>query len=256
MKITVRRRLPLLRCTGSSVLISGAPGTGKTSTVVRILALMLEQDRGMKHRIAMAAPTGKAAARLKTSINDLKNALDCSDEVKSAIPDEVVTIHRLLGTFPGSSRFRYSAKNPLPFDTVIIDEASMVALPLMSMLVTALRADARLILLGDRNQLASVEAGSVFGDICSAGSEKQASPLSDSLVMLEKNYRFQAGSGIAEISRAVNSGLERDALSILKSNVTSGVTWRELPPREEMEASLTQTVVEGYQGYLDADIAL
>jgi exodeoxyribonuclease V alpha subunit len=233
-------------------VISGAPGTGKTSTVVRILALVLEQNRGLKHRIAMAAPTGKAAARLKTSINNLKHSLDCADEVKSAIPDDVVTIHRLLGTFPGSSRFRYSAGNPLPFDTVIVDEASMVALPLMSRLVTALRPDAQLILLGDRNQLASVDAGSVFGDICSAGSEKQGSPLNDSLVVLEKNYRFQTGSGIAEISRAVNGGLEREALSILQRNGSSGITWQELPTREELLNSLTKTVVEGYQHYLEA----
>ena len=100
-------------------VISGAPGTGKTSTVVRILALLLEQHGGCRQRIAMAAPTGKAAARLKASINNIKNSLDCADEVKAAIPDDVVTIHRLLGTLSGSARFRHSAKNPLPFDTLV-----------------------------------------------------------------------------------------------------------------------------------------
>jgi exodeoxyribonuclease V alpha subunit len=232
-------------------VISGGPGTGKTSTVVRILALLLEQDNGRKQRIAMAAPTGKAAARLKTSINDIKNSLDCSDEVKWAIPDDVVTIHRLLGTLSGSARFRYSARNPLPFDTVIIDEASMVALPLMSNLVSALKPAARLILLGDRDQLASVEAGSVLGDICKAGTERPDSPLSGSLVMLEKNYRFQAGSGIAEISRAVNGGLEQEALVFLKSKV-SGIAWQKLPVREELQNSLAKNVIEGYQRYLEA----
>lgn len=233
-------------------VLSGAPGTGKTSTVVRILALLREQKWGMKQRIAMAAPTGKAAARLKTSISDIKRTLDCSDEVKSAIPDDVVTIHRLLGTISGSSRFRHSASNPLPFDTVIIDEASMVALPLMSLLVTALKADARLILLGDHHQLASVEAGSVFGDICSAGSENEASPLSNSMVLLEKNYRFHPGSGIAEISRAVNDGLEREAVSLLKRSRSSGVTWQELPAPEELQHALANKAVEGFHSYLDA----
>lgn len=233
-------------------VLSGAPGTGKTSTVVRILALLREQKWGMKQRIAMAAPTGKAAARLKTSISDIKRTLDCSDEVKSAIPDDVVTIHRLLGTISGSSRFRHSASNPLPFDTVIIDEASMVALPLMSLLVTALKADARLILLGDHHQLASVEAGSVFGDICSAGSVNKASPLSNSMVLLEKNYRFHPGSGIAEISRAVNEGLEREAVSLLKRSRSSGVTWQELPAPEELQHALANKAVEGFHSYLDA----
>jgi exodeoxyribonuclease V alpha subunit len=232
-------------------VISGAPGTGKTSTVVRILALLLEQDEGKRQRIAMAAPTGKAAARLKTSINDIKHSLDCSDEVKSAIPDDVVTIHRLLGTLSGSARFRYSASNPLPFDTVIVDEASMVALPLMSMLVTALKPDARLILLGDRDQLASIEPGSVFGDICSAGADNPASSLNGSLVILEKNYRFQAGSGIAEISSAVNGGLVREAVELLKSHA-SGIVWQELPAREELQHALAKVVVEGYKRYLDA----
>ena len=232
-------------------VISGAPGTGKTSTVVRILALLLEQDGGRKQRIAMAAPTGKAAARLKTSINDIKHSLDCSDEVKTAIPDDVVTIHRLLGTLSGSSRFRYSARNPLPFDTVIIDEASMVALPLMSLLASALKPSARLVLLGDRDQLASVEAGSVLGDICKAGSESPDSPLSGSLVILEKNYRFQTGSGIAEISRAVNDGLESEVLVLLKSNV-NGIGWQKLPDRDALQSSLAEKVVEGYHSYLDA----
>ncbi len=232
-------------------VISGAPGTGKTSTVVRILALLLEQDRGRRQRIAMAAPTGKAAARLKKSINDIKNSLDCSCEVKAAIPDDVVTIHRLLGTLSGSARFRHSAKNPLPFDTVIVDEASMVALPMMSALVAALRPDARLVLLGDRDQLSSVEPGSVLGDLCRAGAENLTSPLSGSLVMLEKNYRFQAGSGIAEISRAVNAGLEGEALELLKSS-EGGIFWQKLPVREELQSTLAKKVVEGYRGYLEA----
>ncbi len=234
-------------------IISGGPGTGKTSTVVRILALLLEQEGGRKLRIAMAAPTGKAAARLKASVNSIRQSLDCTDEVKAAIPDDVVTIQRLLGSISDSNRFRHSSRNPLPFDTVIIDEASMVSLPLMSALVNALKPNARLILLGDKDQLASVEAGAVLGDICNAAGEKShASPLSASLVVLEKNYRFQPGSGIAEISRAVNAGMEVEALALLKNNASGTILWQPSPARDELRNALTARVVEGYQGYLEA----
>jgi exodeoxyribonuclease V alpha subunit len=234
-------------------VISGGPGTGKTSTVVRILALLLEQEGDRTQRIAMATPTGKAAARLKASVNSIRQSLDCSDEVKSAIPDDVVTIQRLLGAISDSTRFRYSARNPLPFDTVIIDEASMVALPLMSALVNALKPTARLILLGDKDQLASVEAGAVLGDICNAaGEENHTSPLSSSLVVLEKNYRFRLGSGIGEISRAVNAGLEKEALVLLKCNEAGTIVWQPLPAREELRNALAEQVIKGYQGYLEA----
>ena len=237
---------------GLFCVISGGPGTGKTSTVVRILALLLEQDGGRKQRIAMATPTGKAAARLKQSVNDIRQTLNCSDEVKSVIPDNVVTIQRLLGSISGSTRFRHSARNPLPYDTVIIDEASMVALPLMSALVEAIKPDARLILLGDKDQLASVEAGAVLGDICGAGEWSPASPLSASLVVLEKNYRFQPGSGIAEISRAVNAGSEMDALKLLKTKALESLFWQETPSPETLRTALASTVTKGYQSYLEA----
>jgi len=232
-------------------VISGGPGTGKTSTVVRILALLIEQH-GERNRIALAAPTGKAAARLKASISLIKSTLDCSDEVKSAIPDDVVTIQRLLGTLSASARFRHSAQHPLPFDTVIVDEASMVALPLMTALVTALRPDARLVLLGDRDQLASVEAGAVLGDICSAAEEQPSSPLGGSLVVLEKNYRFEKGSGIVALSRAVNAARDREALELLKSSAANGIAWIEDPGREGLTKFLSERVIEGYRSSLEA----
>jgi exodeoxyribonuclease V alpha subunit len=132
----------------------------------------------------------------------------------------------------------------------------MIALPLMTALVTALKPGARLILLGDRDQLASVEAGAVLGDICSAGEEgSQDSPLRSSLVKLEKNYRFRAGSGIAEISRAVNAGLDRDALELLKSSTLNGIAWQDLPSREALKRVLADKVVEGYHNYLEAESA-
>jgi exodeoxyribonuclease V alpha subunit len=108
-------------------VISGGPGTGKTSTVVKILALLLEHAGDETLRIALAAPTGKAAARLRESISRMKEGLSCDGKVKELIPHEVSTIHRLLGSRPGSVRFRHSDQNPLPFHAVIVDEASMVA---------------------------------------------------------------------------------------------------------------------------------
>ncbi len=234
-------------------VISGGPGTGKTSTVVRILALLVEQGGGKKQKIAMAAPTGKAAARLKSSINAIRGTLACSDEVKHAIPDNVVTLQRLLGGAAGSSRFRYSLQNLLPFDTVIVDEASMISLPLMAALVNALKPSARLILLGDKDQLASVEAGSVLGDICSIGEKgSETSPLFNSLIKLEKNYRFLDGSGIAELGKAVNAGLENDALELLKGNAMENISMQELPPREDLWKFLACAVIEGYESFVTA----
>jgi exodeoxyribonuclease V alpha subunit len=150
-------------------VISGGPGTGKTATVAKILALLVEQAKSGKARAALAAPTGKAAVRLQEAIKEAKATLNCSENVKEAVPEEASTLHRLLGSVPGSPYFRYDVKNRLPVDTVIVDEASMVDLPLMSKLTQALPAQARLILLGDKDQLASVEAGAVLGDICDTG---------------------------------------------------------------------------------------
>ncbi len=155
------------------LVISGGPGTGKTSTVIKILALLLEQGlaKGQGHSIALAAPTGKAAARLKESIAVSLQSLNCSDEIKALIPAETFTIHRLLGTRVGSPYFRFNADNQLMHDIVVIDESSMADLPLMSKLFQAVPLSSRIILLGDRDQLASVESGAVLGDICDTGNK-------------------------------------------------------------------------------------
>ena len=260
-------------------VISGGPGTGKTSTVVKIIALLLEQAKGAHLRIALAAPTGKSAARLGESVRLLKEKLDCTEEIRGLIPDGVSTIHRLLGPTGGSVRFRYSNDNPLPFDAVIVDEASMVALPLMAKLATALRHDARLILLGDRDQLASVEAGAVLGDICGAGRKEPFSaefaeflavmagggqipvepsgsslpPLSDSLVILKKNYRFGDMSGIGEVGRAVNNGAGENALELLRGGCRTDVTWHDVPKPNGLKKSLAEMVITGYSKYLAAE---
>src|SRR5690606_35477449 len=157
----------------SFTLITGGPGTGKTFTVARLLALLFAQAKEPGHlRIALAAPTGKAAARLKQSIDSALSGL--SAKIGDALPlatlaervPAAVTLHSLLGAQPDRRRARYHAGNPLDVDVVIVDEASMVHLEMAAALLEAVPPDARLILLGDKDQLASVEAGSVLGDLC------------------------------------------------------------------------------------------
>lgn len=144
-------------------IISGGPGTGKTTTVSKLLALVLSEDPDIK--IDLVAPTGKAADRLVKSIQSAKARLDLPSDITEKIPDSARTIHRYLQFHPGSGRFRHHRKNPQSTDLLIVDEASMVSLPLFAHLFDALKPSARIILLGDKDQLASVENGSVFADL-------------------------------------------------------------------------------------------
>ncbi len=234
-------------------IISGGPGTGKTTTVVRILGLLLELCGADRHRIALAAPTGKAAARLASSIAALRDILPCSEEVKHTIPVQVTTIHRLLGTLPAAAGFRHTARNTLPYDTVIVDEASMVDLPLMASLVTALSPEASLILIGDRDQLASVEAGAVLGDICRAA-ESPGSSVEGCVTVLDRNYRFGDGSGIADLSRSVNVGDDREAIRLLLDPGNSGsIALEPVPTRDTMKKRLTASVLDGFRPFLEAE---
>jgi exodeoxyribonuclease V alpha subunit len=258
-------------------VITGGPGTGKTSTVVKVLALLLEQSQGTHFRIALAAPTGKAAARLSESVRKAKQQLDCAPETLSLIPEEASTLHRLLGAVPHSTHFRFDAKNPLPFDAVAVDEASMIDLPLMAKLVQALAPRCRLILLGDRDQLASVQPGAVFGDICGIGeprawsaefcrlieqgagepmasvpSPPASAGLQDSIVTLQKSYRFGTGSGIGTVSRLVRKGEGEDALEAAASGRYEDIAWKDLPPAGRLERALGEIILEGYGPYLKA----
>jgi len=253
-------------------IITGGPGTGKTTTVATILALFVEiYGRDTPPAIALAAPTGKAAARLLHAIARARESLPCAEDIKRQLPSQVSTIHRLLGARPGSPFFRHNARNPLDADVVVIDEASMVDLALMAKLADALKPDARLILLGDKNQLASVEAGSVLGDLCAGCAEfsrspdalmeirrltgfplpqetgKPSSPLADCVIELKKNYRTQASAAaLPMLSEAVNRGDTDGAISVLESKAGAGIAWRRLPSTDRIEAELRKAVADGF----------
>lgn len=260
-------------------IISGGPGTGKTSTVVRVLALILEQYQKKGKplpNIALAAPTGKAAARLKDSILSAKEGLDVSNELRDTIPEKAQTLHQLLGARRHSSQFRHNADNPVPYDLVIVDEASMVDQALMSKLVEALLEDAQLILLGDKDQLASVEAGSVLGDICNISNNKfsemgiqwlstlglkvpsefstdHPKPLIDNITLLTKSYRFEEQSGIAQLARAVNKGDAEQFLSVLEFLGYEDLSFFQVDGRLDLESMLEKKIVEYFNSVNDCN---
>ncbi|NVZ28539.1 exodeoxyribonuclease V subunit alpha [Pseudomonas gingeri] len=230
---------------GAFSIVTGGPGTGKTTTVVRLLALLQAPavEAGKPLRIRLAAPTGKAAARLTESISAQVRSLLIDEAVRARIPSEVTTVHRLLGSRPGTRHFRHHAGNRLPLDVLVVDEASMIDLEMMANLLDALPVHARLVLLGDKDQLASVEAGAVLGDLCRdaeegwysaqtrdwlqavSGEDLSASglredldhshPLAQQVVMLRHSRRFGEGSGIGRLSRLVNQQAADEARALL-----------------------------------------
>jgi exodeoxyribonuclease V alpha subunit len=223
-------------------VITGGPGTGKTRTVIIILRLLLDRAGGKKLRIKLAAPTGKAAARLTEAAREVRQDF------------EATTIHRLLGYVSGSPCFRHHPENPLNADVVIVDEASMVDLALMARLVAAVPDDARLILLGDRDQLASVEAGNVLADICAAAEEAAPDePLHGAVVALAKNYRFAETGGIYRVSTAINAGDAGSAIEALRQDDEGEVQCEALPPAGKLTNALRDRIVAGYRASLETN---
>jgi len=260
---------------GSIAIITGGPGTGKTYTVARLLALLFATaPEASRQRVALAAPTGKAAARLKQSIDKALNEL--ADRVGADLPLRELTarmgaartLHSLLGARPDTRAFAHHRGNPLDVDVLIVDEASMVHLEMMGSLLDALPPEATLILLGDKDQLASVEAGAVLGDLChdaDAGNydddtlryAEQASgdtipphyraaggPLAQQTVMLRHSRRF--GGPIGQLALAVNGGDAARADQVLRAG-EGGVRWIE----GAQQGHLLQLAQAGYAPYLE-----
>lgn len=244
-------------------LISGGPGTGKTSTVVKILALAIEQAaaRGTQlPRIKLMAPTGKAAVRLVEAIRGAKNRLTCVAAVRDAIPSEVTTIHRALlevARIPGADALERARE--LAADVVLVDESSMVDLTLMARLFSAVPKTARIILLGDKDQLASVEAGAVLGDLCSAGLALPGDPATRArragVVHLTRSYRYAETSGIAALARAIQRADLKAVLDVLADERYPDVTLQPELPEKELGAQLSAAVLNGYRPYLEAALA-
>ncbi|PKF63587.1 exodeoxyribonuclease V subunit alpha [Psychromonas sp. psych-6C06] len=263
-KVSAALALSSARC-----VISGGPGTGKTTTVTKLLALLLQVREDLN--IKMVAPTGKAAARLTESITNALNDLHVAQSIKDKIPTQASTIHRLLGVKTNSNHFRHDENKRLHLDLLLVDEASMVDLPLMAKLLMALPEHARLILLGDKDQLASVEAGAVLGDICafidsgySAQKAQQLvemtgfdslsrqthspSSMADKLCLLRKSYRFDQYSGIGYLASAINQGKanRKQVLALCEQ-------YEDLHHYANNETSqplLDKMIVDGYATYL------
>lgn len=262
---------------GGLAVITGGPGTGKTYTVARLLALLfaVAGENAGQLRVALAAPTGKAAARLKQAIDSALEDLEQS--LQAALPLRELaqrmggarTLHSLLGARPDTRAFRHNAGNPLDVDVLIVDEASMVHLEMMAALLDALPPGARLILLGDKDQLASVEAGSVLGDLCQdaqaggygaataafveAASGQSIPPeflgnagaLAQQTVMLRQSRRF--GGPIGQLAIAVNNGDAEGARAVLRSDSGGQLHWNEAAQQEDM----LRLALEGYRPFLE-----
>lgn len=263
-----------LALTSHFLIISGGPGTGKTTTITRILSLLIEQhQRTHLHplRFSLAAPTGKAAMRMSESIRESiqREGGRLTDKIKQQLPEVSSTIHRLLGYRPNRTTFRFNKNNPLATDVVIIDEASMIDLALMTKLFEAVPPQATLILLGDKDQLSSVETGSVFTDLCASANnhytaktthylqavteavhqttaKDKITRLDHQIVCLLKSWRFDQASGIGRLAACVNKNRAEDALIILNDVAISDIQL--IPPSDFTISDL----LSSWQPYLQA----
>ena len=227
------------------VLVTGGPGTGKTHSVARMLTALAQvaQAQGEHLRIALAAPTGKAAARLGESLRTQLAELYLPEAVAAQVPRDAKTVHGLLGISPWRPQPRFDRATPLPFDVVVVDEVSMVDLPLMAKLVAAIPESARLILLGDPDQLSAVEAGSVLGALVEAAN---AGALGTCHVALTRSHRFGADSTLGALATSITHGDANAALKTLAD--AGGVALVD----DARLAGLIDSAAEAYRPVIDA----
>lgn len=236
-------------------VISGGPGTGKTYTLAKMILLMHQLGPSAGLRIKLAAPTGKAVMRLQQSIESAIRNIGHHPADQPLGSGNIQTLHRLLGARLGQTGFRYHSENLLPADIVMVDEASMIDLALMAALMGAMSDDARLVLIGDKNQLASVEAGAVLGDICS-GVDDSSTPslqsaetkarngaLKDHIVLLEHGYRFGQKSGIDALAAAVHAGDDHEAERLLTRRGHADVTLKPMDEQHLLHSAIESLVM-------------
>ncbi|MGS2721572.1 exodeoxyribonuclease V subunit alpha [Paraglaciecola aestuariivivens] len=271
-----------LAASQSLSFITGGPGTGKTTTVTKLLALLqgLAAAKGKVLNIQLVAPTGKAAARLTESISQAKQKLPVT--LQQNLPQQCQTIHRLLGAKPLSPYFKANAAHPLHLDVLVLDEASMVDLPLMAKLFAALPSHAQVVVLGDQDQLASVETGCVLSDICLASNshlgevqglaiysqakqttlcqllnidpvadspQQYHSIIQDNVVRLAKSHRFSQNSGIGQLAKAIKQGQNQEVKTSLSDTGFSDIQWyqpketRALANAQKVQSEIMQNLI-------------
>lgn len=258
-------------------IITGGPGTGKTTTVAKVLSILFTINPEIS--VALAAPTGKAAMRMAESLKNSTLLVDpaIKSSFKNLMPN---TIHRLLKPIPDSIHFKHNASNPLPYDVLIIDEASMIDVALFAKLLDAVNSNTRVILLGDKNQLASVEAGSLFGDLCKALDQNNqlspsaaefvnqfipeldrkisddfigqvSHPLAEHIIELKRSHRFSSMSGIGKLSHAIINNDENVLKEFIADKGDPSIEF-DLASDE----SIFENFIDGYKEYiLEKDIS-
>ncbi|MDZ7806799.1 MAG: exodeoxyribonuclease V subunit alpha [Gracilimonas sp.] len=251
------------------IVISGGPGTGKTYTVLNIIAAQSLLKQGQNFSIALAAPTGKAARRLIDSIEEGKERLPDHIKEKIELPDNALTVHKLLGASYRGNTFKFDHFNHLPHDLIIVDEASMLDINMWVRLVRAIGPDTKLVVLGDKDQLASVEAGSILGDICGGknsyssavatqiadltgtapSTALQNTPaINDCVVFLTTSYRFGEESGIKKLADAINNQDSDTVINLLQSDDHQDLQWIE-SKTEFLEIIISKYGINHFEEY-------
>ena len=239
-------------------LITGGPGTGKTTLVAKYLGLLLLYAKASGEpspRILLLAPTGKAAARLTEALQKKTGESFLPRELAAALPAQATTIHRALGyRVENPTTFRHNRENPLSCEVVVVDEASMIDVALMAKLFAAVPSTARLVLLGDKDQLASVEAGSILGDICAAVMDDKGAgrtPLGRCVVRLTESFRFSPHEGIGALASAIHAGKAEEVVALAQQG-SPEVSLLPSLVHGDPTHPLAEMILSGYRPFLEA----